>query len=103
VIWNLRFGSPGFDGFTDAASNSVGTPRIFSMPGAFGVGMRFTLSITSTSVMVVKVATPTALPDTSCAQVTTADGVTPKVCDIRRRSRVSCGRSINRCGPRLTG
>ena len=48
-------------------------------------------------------AVATALPKTSCAQVTTAAGVTATSLEIRRRSRLSRGRSIKRCGPRLTG
>ena len=61
------------------------------------------LSIVSMSVMVANVAMATALPKTSCAQVSTGAGVIAKVCDIKRRSRLSRGRSINRCAPRLTG
>ena len=62
-----------------------------------------TLSITRLSVMVWKLAVATALPKTSCAQVTDAAGVTVTLLEIRRRSRLSRGRSIKRCGPRLTG
>ena len=62
-----------------------------------------TLSITSMSVMVANVTVATALPKTSYAHVTAAVGAIAKVCDISRRSRLSRGRSIKRCGPRLTG
>ena len=62
-----------------------------------------TLSITRLSVMVWKVAVATALPKTSCAQVTTASGVTVRWLEIKRRSRFSRGRSINRWDPRATG
>jgi hypothetical protein len=61
-----------------------------------------TLSITSMSVVVANVAVATALPKTSCAQVTTGVGVMAKVCDIKRRSRLSRGRRIKRCAQRLT-
>ena len=53
--------------------------------------------------MVWKVAVATALPKTSCAQVTTASGVTVTWLDIKRSSRLSRGRSIKRWGPRATG
>ena len=62
-----------------------------------------TLSITKLSVMVWKVAIATALPKTSCAQVTTDLGVTATWLEIKRRSRFSRGRSIKRWGPRATG
>ena len=61
------------------------------------------LSMTSRSVITGKVAVATALPATSCAQVTAAPGVTVISLDSMRRSRLSRGRSIRRCGPRLTG
>jgi hypothetical protein len=43
------------------------------------------------------------LPQTSRAQVTTATGATVTLLETRRRSRLSRGRSIKRCGQRLTG
>ena len=61
------------------------------------------LSITSVSVMVWNVAVATVLPNTSCAQVNVEGGVTVTSMEIRRRSRLSRGRSIRRCAPRLTG
>ena len=62
-----------------------------------------TLSITRLSVMVWKVAVATALPKTSCAQVTTDSGVVVTWLEIKRRSRFSRGRSIKRWSPRATG
>ena len=50
-----------------------------------------------------KVAVVTVLPATSCAQVTTAPGVTSNVLLMILRSRLSRGRSISRCGPSCTG
>jgi hypothetical protein len=62
-----------------------------------------TLSITSVSVIRgVKIAVATALPNTSCAQLTEAEGVIVRLLEIRRSSRLSRGRSISRCGQRLT-
>jgi two-component system response regulator HydG len=61
------------------------------------------LSTTSRSVSPSKPAVATALPNTSCAQVTVAAGVTVTSCDTSRSSRLSRGRSISRCGPRRTG
>ena len=43
------------------------------------------------------------LPKTSCAQLILAAGVVITSQEMRRRSRPSRGRSIKRCGPRLTG
>jgi hypothetical protein len=62
-----------------------------------------TLLINRVSAMVLKVAVATALPKTSCAHVVTAAGVTTISHEIRRRSRLSRGRSITRCGPSVTG
>ena len=61
------------------------------------------LSITSRSVGAAKVAVAMALPNTSCAQSMAPGGVVVIWCDNSRSSRLSRGRSISRCGPRLTG
>ena len=53
--------------------------------------------------MLWKVAVATALPKTSCAQVTADLGVTVTWLEINRSSRLSRGRSIKRWGPRATG
>ena len=59
-------------------------------------------SITRLSVRVWKLAVATALPKTSCAQVSTESGVTVTWLEIKRSSRLSRGRSIKRWGPRAT-
>ena len=53
-------------------------------------------SIASTSVMTEKVRVATELPKTSWAQVRTPAGVTSISLEIKRRSRLSRGRSISR-------
>ena len=59
--------------------------------------------MTSVSDVSLKVAVATELPNTSCAHVTVAAGVTIKSCAIKQRLRLSRGRSINRCGPNSNG
>ena len=60
------------------------------------------LLISSIDVNEENVAVATALPNTSCAHDTVAAAFTDTEFDIRRRSLLSRGRSIKRCGPRLT-
>jgi hypothetical protein len=61
-----------------------------------------TLSTTIVSCIDWKVAVATALPQTSCAQVTCGVFVTTISNPISCRSRLSRGRSIKRCGPKTT-
>ena len=61
------------------------------------------LSITSLSAGSWKLAVAMALPNTSCAQVSVEAGQVVIRLEIRRSSWLSRGRSIRRCGPRLTG
>ena len=58
--------------------------------------------MTRVDAIVRNVAVATALPNTSCAQLNAASGVTVITLEISLRSRLSRGRSINRCGNRLT-
>jgi hypothetical protein len=63
---------------------------------------RATLSITIVWCADWKTAVATALPQTSCAQVTSAAGVTASSNAVSRRSRLSRGRSNKRCGLKAT-
>jgi hypothetical protein len=61
-----------------------------------------TLSTTIVSCIDWKVALATAVPQTSCAQVTCGVGVTTNSNPVSCKSRLSRGRSIKRCGPKAT-
>ena len=65
--------------------------------------MRATLSIAIVSPVAWKPVVATAFPQTSCAQLTLACGVTVSSNPVSRSSRLSRGRSISRCGPNATG
>ena len=80
----------------EAATSNTGHMAAWSSTSAM-------LSMTSVSAMAWKLAIATVLPETSCAQVTVAEGLIRSCMEHSRSSWLSRGRSISRCGPRATG